>query len=198
MIEQLPAPGLTADGSPPEARPLLGPTPGAQASLTALALKGLARTPALPLALEKRQLLMKAPDPSPNAREPSTAVYTGPYGPVRPRPVKPYNPRTPCRGQVRANLDYHAGRFAQLTAAQRAAWNAAAATYGAGPRHGQSAPPSGFQFFLRVNSTLAGFGLAPLDTPPPVFPELAPVDLVITHTAGEVGDGGEGRNRTDA
>jgi hypothetical protein len=75
-----------------------------------------------------------------------------------------------------------------LTDAQREAWNAAAATYRSHPRQGQSGPLTGLHLFVRVNCKLALFGLEPLDTPPPppLFPELAPQDLVITNTASVI------------
>ena len=49
-------------------------------------------------------------------------------------------------------------------------------------------PALAASLFVRVNCKLALFGLEPLDTPPPppVFPELAPQDLVITSTAGVI------------
>ena len=49
-------------------------------------------------------------------------------------------------------------------------------------------PALATSLFIRVNCKLALFGLEPLNTPPPppVFPELAPQDLVITNTAGVI------------
>ena len=90
--------------------------------------------------------------------------------------------------EVRRHLAEQARRFGELTDAQRDAWNAAAATYRSHPRQGQSGPLTGLHLFIRVNCKLALFGLEPLNTPPPppVFPELAPQDLVITNTAGVI------------
>jgi len=121
-------------------------------------------------------------------KDPSTVVFTGRYGPVGRCHVIPANPRTKRQSEVRRNLAEQARRFGELTDAQREAWHAAAATYRSHPRQGQSGPLTGLHLFVRVNCKLALFGLAPLDTPPPppVFPELAPQELVITNTAGVI------------
>jgi hypothetical protein len=103
------------------------------------------------------------------------------YGLVSRRYVIPANPRTQRQTEVRRNLADQARRFGELTDAQHAAWDAAAATYRSHPRQGQSGPLTGHHLFIKVNCKLALFGLEPLNTPPPppVFRELAPQDLVI-------------------
>ena len=115
-------------------------------------------------------------------KDPSTVVCAGRYGLVSRRHVIPANPRTERQLEVRRNLAEQARRFGELTDAQREAWNAGAATYRSHPRQGQSGALTGLHLFIRVNCKLALFGLEPLNTPPPtpVFPELAPRDLVIT------------------
>jgi hypothetical protein len=125
---------------------------------------------------------------SPNEKDPSVVVSTGRYGLVSRRRVIPANPRTRRQTEVRSNLAVQARRFGELTDAQRDAWNAEAATYRSQRRQGQSGPLTGLHLFVRVNCKLALFGLAPLDTPPPppVFPELAPQELVISNTAGVI------------
>jgi len=131
---------------------------------------------------------MKLKHISPKEKDPSTVEFTGRYGPVSRRHVIPANPRTQRQMEVRRNLAEQTRRFGELTDAQRAAWNAAAATYRSHPRQGQSGPLTGLHLFVRVNCKLAIFGLEPLNMPPPppVFPELAPQDLVITNTAGVI------------
>ena len=131
---------------------------------------------------------MKLNHISRNEKDPSTVVCAGRYGLVSRRHVIPTNPRTQRQTEVRSNFAYHARRFRELTDAQREAWNAAAATYRSHPRQGQSGPLTGLHLFVRVNCKLSLFGLEPLNTPPPppVFPELAPQDLVITNTAGVI------------
>jgi hypothetical protein len=131
---------------------------------------------------------MKLKQISRKEKDPSTVVFTGRYGPVSRCHVIPANPRTQRQTEVRRHLAEQARRFGELTDAQREAWNVAAATYRSHPRQGQSGPLTGLHLFIRVNCKLALFGLEPLDTPPPppVFPELAPQDLVITSTAGVI------------
>ena len=128
---------------------------------------------------------MKLKQISLTQKDPSTVVCAGRYGFVSRRHVIPANPRTERQLEVRRNLAEQAQRFRDLTDAQHEAWNAAAAMYQSQPRQGQSGPLTGLHLFIRVNCKLALFGLEPLDTPPPppVFPELAPQDLVITNTA---------------
>jgi hypothetical protein len=131
---------------------------------------------------------MKLKHISHNENDPSAVVCTGRYGLVSRRRVIPTNPRTQRQTEVRRHLAEQARRFGHLTNEQIAAWNAAATTYRSHPRQGQSGPLKGLHLFIRVNCKLALFGLEPLDTPPPppVFPELAPQDLVITNTAGVI------------
>ena len=129
---------------------------------------------------------MKLNHISQNEKDPSVVVCVGRYGLVSRRRVIPANPRTQRQTKVRWNFADQARRFGELTDAQREAWNASAATYHSHPRQGQSGPLTGLHLFVRVNCKLALFGLEPLNTPPPVFPELAPQDLVITNRAGVV------------
>jgi len=90
--------------------------------------------------------------------DPSTVVCVGRYGLVSRRRVIPANPRTPRQTEVRWNFADQARRFAQLTDAQREAWNASATTYRSHPRQGQSGPLTGLHRFVRVNCKLALFG----------------------------------------
>ncbi len=131
---------------------------------------------------------MKFKQISKNKKDGSAIVCAGRYGLVSRRYVIPANPRTRRQTEVRWNFADQARRFGELTDAQREAWNAAAATYRSHPRQGQTGPLTGLHLFVRVNCKLALFGLEPLDTPPPppVFPELAPQDLVITNSAGVI------------
>ena len=131
---------------------------------------------------------MKPKHISRNEKDPSAVVCAGRYGLVSRRRVIPINPRTRRQTEVRWNFADQARRFGHLTDAQREAWHAAAATYRSHPRQGQSGPLTGLHLFIRINCKLALFGLEPLNTPPPppVFPELAPQDLVITNTAGVI------------
>jgi hypothetical protein len=129
---------------------------------------------------------MKLKHISRNEKDASAVVCDGRYGLVSRRRVIPTNLRTKRQTEVRWNFADQARRFAEITDAQRVAWDAAAATYRSHPHQGQSGPLTGLHLFIRVNCKLALFGQEPLNTPPPppVFPELAPQDLVITNTAG--------------
>src|ERR1017187_8101011 len=131
---------------------------------------------------------MKLKHISQKKKDRSAVVCAGRYGLVSRRRVIPANPRTRRQMEVRQHLAEQARRFGQLTDEQIAAWNAAAASYRSRPRQGQSGPLTGLALFVRVNCKLALFGLEPLNTPPPppVFPELAPQDLVISNTAGVI------------
>src|ERR1017187_4098829 len=131
---------------------------------------------------------MKLKHISQKKKDRSAVVCAGRYGLVSRRRVIPANPRTRRQMEVRQHLAEQARRFGHLTDEQIAAWNAAAASYRSHPRQGQSGPLTGLALFVRVNCKLALFGLEPLNTPPapPVFPELAPQDLVITNTAGVI------------
>ena len=138
--------------------------------------------------IKKEKQRMKLKHISQKKKDPSTVMFTGRYGPVSRCQVIPINPRTRRQMEVRQHLAEQARRFGHLTDEQIAAWNAAAASYRSRPRQGQSGPLTGLALFVRVNCKLALFGLEPLNTPPPppVFPELAPQDLVITNTAGAI------------
>jgi hypothetical protein len=131
---------------------------------------------------------MKLKDISLIGKDRSTVVCAGRYGLVARQRVIPINPRTQRQTEVRLHLAEQVRRFGELTDAQREAWHAAAANYQSRPREGQSGPLTGAHLFVKVNCKLALFGLEPLDTPPPppVFPELAPRDLVITNVAGVI------------
>jgi hypothetical protein len=89
---------------------------------------------------------------------------------------------------VRAILTRVAMRWRSLQEAQRAAWTAAASGVSSASRLGQSGPLTGQQLFNKINCTLAEFGQAQVDVPPerPQFPDLAPVNLVITNTVGAI------------
>lgn len=118
----------------------------------------------------------------------ATVAWVGAYGPVCRSRVTPFNPRTQKQTDVRCHFACQAHRFGQLTEEQREAWNAAAAKYRSRCRQGQSGPLTGLHLFVRVNCKLALFGLEPLNSPPrpPLFPKLAPGNLVITNTAGVI------------
>jgi len=117
-----------------------------------------------------------------------SVTWQGRNGLIRRILVTPANPRTAKQLAVRELLAQQARRFDGLTDAQQDAWNVAAADYQSNASLGQSGPLTGLQLFIKVNCRLGLLGLDPVDAPPlaPQFPDIAPQDLVITHTGGVV------------
>ena len=112
----------------------------------------------------------------------------GQFGQISRALAIPANPRTPAQMSVRLILSRVAARWRALAEVQRAAWVAAAKEARSNPRLGQSGALSGFLLFTKINCTLTQFGQAQLDAPPaqPLFPDLAPTNLVITNTGGTI------------
>ena len=98
------------------------------------------------------------------------------------------NPRTAAQMGVRTILGRVAARWRVLEETQRAAWMAAAKEAKSNTRLGQNGNLSGFLLFAKINCTLVQFGQEQVDAPPaqPLFPDLAPQNLVITNTAGVI------------
>jgi hypothetical protein len=117
-----------------------------------------------------------------------SVTWQGRNGLIRRILVTPANPRTDRQLVVRDLLSQQARRFDALTDVQQDAWNVAAAGYKSTPRLGQSGPLTGLQLFVRVNCKLGLLDQTPVDVPPtaPQFPDLAPVNLVITNTSGVI------------
>ena len=112
----------------------------------------------------------------------------GQFGQISRALAIPANPRTAAQMSVRANLSRVAARWRALTETERAAWVAAAKEAKSNSRLGQSGALSSFLLFTKINCTLTQFGQAQLDAPPaqPLFPDLAPTNLVITNTGGTI------------
>ena len=112
----------------------------------------------------------------------------GQFGQISRALAIPSNPRTPAQMAVRNNLSRVAASWRALQEAQRAAWVAAAKEVKSTTRLGQNGTLSGFLLFSKINCVLAQFGEDQVVAPPaqPLFPDLAPQNLVITNTAGVV------------
>ena len=112
----------------------------------------------------------------------------GQFGQISRALAIPSNPRTPSQMGVRTILGRVAARWRVLEETQRAAWMAAAKEAKSNSRLGQNGNLSGFLLFAKINCTLAQFGQDQVDAPPaqPQFPDLAPLGLVITNTAGAI------------
>ena len=111
----------------------------------------------------------------------------GRYGQISRALVTPANPQTPAQMSVRAILARVSARWRSLQESQRAAWRAASSGVNSVSRLG-SGPLTGLQLFNKINCTLVQFGQEQVDAPParPMFPSLAPQNLVITNTGGAI------------
>jgi hypothetical protein len=131
---------------------------------------------------------MKISDIPQSGKRGKTVSMEGRYGQVSRILAVPANPETPYQLTIRRNLRKVSAAWRGLTEAQRAAWVAAAQNARSHSRLGQSGPLTGSQLFNKINCTLALFGQTQVVTPPapPVFPDLAPQNLVITNTGGVI------------
>jgi hypothetical protein len=131
---------------------------------------------------------MKISDIPQSGKRGKTVSMEGRYGQVSRILAVPANPETPYQLTIRRNLRKVSAAWRALTEAQRAAWVAAAVNAQSHSRLGQSGPLTGAQLFNKINCTLLLFGQPQVDTPPapPVFPDLAPQNLVITNAGGVV------------
>ena len=132
--------------------------------------------------------VMKILDIPQSGKRGLTVSMGGRYGQVSRALVIPSNPRTAAQLNVRQLMSTQAAAWRALTQAQRAAWIAAAALDKSRSRLGQSGPLTGSQLFVKVNVNLTLFGQAAVNMPPaqPVFPALAPQNLVITNAGGVI------------
>jgi hypothetical protein len=80
--------------------------------------------------------------------------------------VTPVNPRTSAQQTIRDRLASISQAWKSLTAAQRAAWNAAVSDYARTDIFGDLKNPSGFNLYQRLNNNLAIIGESLIDTPP--------------------------------
>lgn len=98
---------------------------------------------------------------------------------------KPVNPNSPRQQAVRTALTALTTRWAQtLTAAQRAAWDLYASNVVMKNRLGEDTFHSGFNHYIRSNTTLARLGLTIVDDGPTVF-ELPGKDPTFAIAASE-------------
>jgi len=114
-----------------------------------------------------------------------TVMFKGRSGAFARVNVKGVNPRTNSQIARRAVLSTQSQAWRGLTAAQRAAWNAAAAS-GAFPQTnalGVTYNPTGAQLFVRLNINILLAGGSAI-TAPPVKPSLTQV-LLTTLTAAD-------------
>jgi len=80
--------------------------------------------------------------------------------------VTPVNAQTTAQTNVRNRFSGFSQGWAALTEAQRAAWNAAVASYARTDIFGDLKNPTGFNLFQRLNNNLAVCGVAQISDPP--------------------------------
>ena len=131
---------------------------------------------------------MKILDIPQSGKEGLHVSMPGRYGQARRALVIPTNPDSSAQQAVRDIFTRVNKTWRALTAAQRAAWETAAAGIQSKSRLGQSGPLTGAQYHASVNSVLGNFGNALVSDPPAraTFTELAPSELVITSVGGVV------------
>lgn len=82
--------------------------------------------------------------------------------------VTPSNPRSNAQLAIRSALTANAQGWRALTESQRNAWNGAVGDFKKTNIFGDSHNPSGFNLFVRLNTTLANIGEAAITVPPAV------------------------------
>lgn len=111
-------------------------------------------------------------------------VFTkGHSGALVRKKVSPIQPRSQYQTGVRANFTANSKNWSSvLTAAQRTAWNALAATVTRKNKLGQSHTLTGLQLYQELNRNLATIGVSPISTPPSSLPAEAPGTLTLAYT----------------
>lgn len=97
-----------------------------------------------------------------------TVMYKGRSGAVARVGTKIINPQSPSQITRRANLSARSQAWQGLTASQRSAWNAAAAS-GQFPqvnRLGVTYNPTGFQLYVKLNYNIVFSGASAISDPP--------------------------------
>lgn len=98
--------------------------------------------------------------------------------------VTPVNPSTTYQAAARALLTTISQSWRALTAAQRAAWNAAVQDFARTDVFGNLKNPSGFNLYQRLNNNLVTVGSAQITSPPLVDDVYAPTSLSLAAAAG--------------
>lgn len=88
-----------------------------------------------------------------SGKQGSTVASHNRYGPYLRNRVIPVNPNTTIQQNARNDMSLASKAWASLTAAQRAAWNAAAQSVVLYDRLGRAYNPTGHQYFVSVNRT---------------------------------------------
>jgi hypothetical protein len=123
-----------------------------------------------------------------SGRKGSVVYLNTRYGKVARQYVRPRNPRTPEQQGHRNNVRAVSGRWRTLTPEQHAAWRIAAANNDFVAETGRRVRPTGYNFFVSLNTRRADLDLPQFDLPPaePVFSPNPVAELVITLTGGKI------------
>jgi hypothetical protein len=123
-----------------------------------------------------------------SGRKGSVVYLNTRYGKVARQYVRPSNPRTPEQQDHRNNVRAVSGRWRTLTPEQHAAWRIAAANSGFVAETGRRVRPTGYNFFVSLNTRRADLHLPQFDLPPaePVFRRNPVAELDITNTGGRI------------
>ncbi len=98
--------------------------------------------------------------------------------------VTPVNPQQPAQTVVRNRLATFAQNWRGLSAAQRAAWNAAVSNFAKTDIFGDLKNPSGFNLYIRLNANIASIGGDPISNPPNLTSVDQFADAVLTYVSG--------------
>jgi len=96
--------------------------------------------------------------------------------------VTPVNPNTASQLAARSSLSDFAQGWRSLTEAQRAAWNAAVSQFSKTDIFGDIKNPTGLNLYVKINTTLALIGQAPVVNPP------VPTGVSVENIAGLAAD----------
>ncbi len=112
--------------------------------------------------------------------------YKNRYGLIRRRKITPRDPRTPVQVDRRSSFQRARAFWGTLTDEQFLAWNTVASTRRTRAVLGQSAPLSGYELSIHINTHLAMLNLpmASDPTPAPPFPANPIVGLIATNIHG--------------
>jgi hypothetical protein len=108
----------------------------------------------------------------------------GRSGQIQRRRSIPTNPNSAAQSAARSRLTTQAAAWRGLTDAQRAAWNAFAASFTVTNALGASINLTGMQCFVKVNCTNVLLGDAPVTTPPALPAFAANTCTSVTAAAG--------------
>jgi len=102
--------------------------------------------------------------------------------------VTPVNPQTAAQAAVRNRLSGLSSAWRGLTAAQRAAWNAATSDFAKTDIFGDIKNPTGFNLYQRLNNNLLAIGEAAISVPPQVTAVDAFTSLSVAAEDGTVAE----------